>query len=82
VSGSQATVLRVDTATGWTEVCGEPLQGTQNTGWITPRYLASCPDGEGPVLNSLDWCPPKGLPEPYPSGRLRLATWNLEILHA
>jgi hypothetical protein len=27
-------------------------------------------------------CPPKGSPAPHPSGRLRLATWNLENLHA
>jgi hypothetical protein len=32
VSGSQATVLAVNAATGWIEVRGEPLQGPQNTG--------------------------------------------------
>ena len=31
VSGSQATVLQVNAATGWIEVRGEPLQGTENT---------------------------------------------------
>jgi endonuclease/exonuclease/phosphatase family metal-dependent hydrolase len=82
VSGSAATVLQVNAATGWIEVQGAPLQGTENTGWITRRYLASRPDGEEPVSSSLDWCPPKGSPTPHPSGRLRLATWNLENLHA
>jgi hypothetical protein len=81
-SGSEATVLQVHSATGWIEVQGEPLQGTENTGWITPRYLASRPDGEEPVSSSLDWCLPKGSPDTHPSGRLRLATWNLENLHA
>jgi hypothetical protein len=32
VSGSAATVLRVDAATGWIEVRGEPLKGSENTG--------------------------------------------------
>jgi hypothetical protein len=82
VSGSQAKVLQVNAATGWIEVRGEPLQGTQNTGWITPRYLAGQPDGGEPTPDPLAWCPPKGSPDPHPSGRLRLATWNLENLHA
>jgi hypothetical protein len=43
VSGSQATVLQVNAATGWIEVRGEPVQGTINTGWITPSYLTSAP---------------------------------------
>ena len=30
----------------------------------------------------LAWCPEKGSPDPDPSGRLRLATWNLGNLHA
>jgi endonuclease/exonuclease/phosphatase family metal-dependent hydrolase len=34
------------------------------------------------VSSSLDWYPPKGSPAPHPSGRLRLATWNVENLHA
>jgi hypothetical protein len=32
VSGSEATVLRVHAATGWIEVGGEALQGSENTG--------------------------------------------------
>jgi hypothetical protein len=82
VSGSEATVLQVHAATGWIEVRGEPLQGSENTGWITPRYLAGQPNGGVPVPDTLAWCPPKGSPAPHPSGRLRLATWNLENLHA
>ena len=82
VSGSEATVLQVNPATGWIEVRGEPLQGGENTGWITPRYLAGQPNGEEPGADTLAWCPPKGSPAPHPSGRLRLATWNLENLHA
>jgi len=82
VSGSEATVLQVNAATGWIEVRGEPLQGTENTGWITPRYLAGRPDGGELPPDPLAWCPPKGSPVPHPSGRLRLVTWNLENLHA
>jgi endonuclease/exonuclease/phosphatase family metal-dependent hydrolase len=63
-------------------VRGEPVQGTLNTGWITPRYLARQPGGGDPASDPLAWCPPKGSPAPHPSGRLRLATWNLETLHA
>jgi endonuclease/exonuclease/phosphatase family metal-dependent hydrolase len=82
VSGSEATVLQVNAATDWIEVRGEPLQGTENTGWITPRYLAGQPTGGARPSDSLAWCPPKGAPTPHPSGRLRLATWNLANLHA
>jgi len=82
VSGSQATVLAINAATGWLEVQGEPLEGTQNTGWITPTYLANAPGTGEPTTDPLAWCPPKGSPAPHPSGRLRLATWNLENLHA
>jgi hypothetical protein len=74
VSGSAATVLCVDSTTGWIEVRGEPLQGTEDAGWITPRYLASRPGDGEPVASSLAWCPPKGSPAAHPSGRLRLAT--------
>ncbi len=66
VSGSEAMVLQVNPATGWIELRGEPLQGTENTGWITRRYLTSRPNGEEPVSISLDWRPPKGAPEPIP----------------
>ena len=79
---AQATVLQVNAATGWIEVRGEPLQAGENTGWITPRFLAGQPNGGDPVPDTLAWCPPKGSPVLHPSGRLRLATWNLENLHA
>jgi hypothetical protein len=74
VSGSQATVLAVNAATGWLEVQGEPVHGTANTGWITPTYLASAPGTGDPTSDPLAWCPPQGSPAPHPSGRLRLAT--------
>jgi hypothetical protein len=82
VSGSEATVLQVNAATGWIEVRGEPLQGRENTGWTAPRYLASQAGNGGPIPDPMAWCPPKGTPTPHPSGRLRLTTWNLEKLHA
>jgi hypothetical protein len=82
VSGSQATVLAIHAATGWIEVQGEPVQGTINTGWITPSYLTSAPGAGEPTTDTLAWCPPQGSSASHPSGRLRLATWNLENLHA
>src|SRR5919106_4694584 len=39
VSGSEATVLQVNSATGWMEMQGEPLQGTENTGFAFKRGL-------------------------------------------
>ena len=53
VSGSQATVLAINAATGWIEVRGEPLEGTANTGWITPTYLASAPGTGDPTSDPL-----------------------------
>jgi endonuclease/exonuclease/phosphatase family metal-dependent hydrolase len=82
VSGSEATVLRVHRATGWIEVRGEPVQGTENTGWVALSYFINQPGGEGLTADTVAWCPPKGSPMPHPSGRLRIATWNLENLHA
>jgi hypothetical protein len=82
VSGSQATVLRLDTPTGWVEVRGESLQGTQATGWITRAYIAEQLTEGGSTPGLVPWCPLPGVPEPHPSGRLRLATWNLGNLHA
>jgi hypothetical protein len=69
-------------ARGWIEVRGEPVQGTANAEWITPSYLAGVPGTGEPTSAPLAWCPPKGSAAPHPSGRLRLATWNLENLHA
>jgi hypothetical protein len=58
VSGSQAKVLAIHAATGWLEVRGEPVEGILNTGWITPRYLASVPSMGEPTADTLAWCPP------------------------
>jgi endonuclease/exonuclease/phosphatase family metal-dependent hydrolase len=82
ISGSEATVLRINATTGWVEGQGEPLQGTANIGWVTPNYHACTPGTREPTADPLAWCPPQGSPAPHPSGRLRLATWNLENLHA
>jgi hypothetical protein len=62
VSGSTATVLRTDAATGWIEVQGQPLQGAATTGWVTPTYLASRP-GPGEPASS-----PLALPGQYVHG--------------
>jgi endonuclease/exonuclease/phosphatase family metal-dependent hydrolase len=82
ISGSQAMVLNVDGESGWIEIRGEPATGEAHTGWITPRYIASsAPEvEEGP--GTLGWCPEEGSPTARVAGRLRIATWNLENLHA
>jgi endonuclease/exonuclease/phosphatase family metal-dependent hydrolase len=85
---STAQILGIDPATGWLQIQGEKVGGEQEAGWITPRYIAervapSGPtDGDGQPPLPLAWCPPKGSPDPDPSGRLRIATWNLGNLHA
>ena len=59
-SGTQATVLSLDAASGWIEVRGEAVPGGQQTGWITPQYIASREGGNPSGGGALSWCPPKG----------------------
>ena len=88
VGGSTAQILRIDAPTGWLEIQGEKLGGGQGTGWIIKRYIearltSGHPDDDDDQLPpALAWCPPKGSSAPHPSGRLRIATWNLGNLHA
>ena len=86
VGGSTAQILQFDATTGWIEVQGEKLGGGQDTGWITKRYIeeriATEEPNEDHLPLDLAWCPPKGSPNPHPSRRLRIATWNLGNLHA
>ena len=86
VSGTLATLLGMDAGTGWVEIRGEALNIEQpQIGSITPRYIASTePNGTepDPVPGTVSWCPPKGSPDSHPSGRLRIATWNLGNLHS
>jgi len=83
--GSEALILAVDTPSGWFQIRGERVGGAEAVGWITPRYVAE-PVSEAPLPEvlppELSWCPAKGSPGPHPAGRLRVATWNLENLHA
>ena len=87
-SGSTAQILALDQPTGWLHIQGEKVGGEPAQGWITRRYIAERIDQDGPTDGDgqppppLAWCPPKGSPDPHPSGRLRIATWNLENLHA
>ena len=84
--GSLATVLSIDGGTGWVELRGQALNiALPQVGWITPRYIASAaPNGPAPdpVPGTVGWCPPKGSADPHASGRLRIATWNIENLHS
>jgi endonuclease/exonuclease/phosphatase family metal-dependent hydrolase len=82
-SGSQATVLDLDSATTWVRIRGETVDGGSASGWITRKYIASTEASAGDLLqDELAWCPPKGSPGPHPAGRLRIATWNLGNLHS
>ncbi|HSL83243.1 MAG TPA: endonuclease/exonuclease/phosphatase family protein [Thermoanaerobaculia bacterium] len=88
--GTEASVLAIDPATTWLEIQGTDTGGSSRTGWITLSYVASIAPSNGGgaggpgmiVSDPLAWCPPKGSLGPHPSGRLRLATWNLGNLHA
>ena len=90
---SQAEVLEIG---NWVKVKGTSNNGTSGTAWIVAKYIDSIvspgaidnPPSNGGGSNnnadssSHDWCPAKGSSSPHPSGRLRIATWNIENLHA
>ncbi len=79
---SSATVLDLDAATSWVRIQAEVAGGGGDSGWITRKYIASTVPSTGDLLeDELAWCPFKGSPVPHPSGRLRIATWNLGNLH-
>ena len=82
-SGSQATVLDIDSSTSWVRIQGTSTTGEAATGWITRKYIAGIVEVAAPdsVDGSLDWCPPRRSPNPHVSQRLRIATWNLGNLH-
>ena len=81
--GSQATILDLDNATSWVRIQGTDTQGASATGWISQKYIAEvqAPSDADVVNDPLAWCPRKGSPDPHPSGRLRIASWNLGNLH-
>lgn len=84
-SRSHALVLATDPPSGWVRIRGEVVGGAEAAGWISPRYIAGLAADESPPVvtpSDLAWCPEKGLPDPHPGGRLRIATWNLANLHA
>jgi len=78
-SGSSVTVRQIDAATGWVKV----ESSLQQRGWITHRYLEETVDPAlcGTEIDLPDWCPPPRSADPHPSGRLRIATWNIANLH-
>lgn len=85
--GSFARILSVDEDSGWVQLRGERADGEEAVGWVVPRYIQTIPTADEPptagdLTRELQWCPAKGSPNPPADGRLRLATWNLENLHA
>ncbi len=81
-SGSKGTVRAVDPESGWIELKGKPVSGSQNTGWIVRSYIKELTGEFDPSVLELDWCLPKSSPTPRHDGRIRIATWNLGNLHA
>jgi endonuclease/exonuclease/phosphatase family metal-dependent hydrolase len=83
-SGSSGIVLSIDPSTGWIQLRGEVVGGTEGVGWITSTYIAGPATGAVSTVEppELGWCLPKGSPDTRPGGRLRIATWNLGNLHA
>ena len=84
VSGSTAEVLAIDAGTGWLLVHGQTTGGGQDAGWITKTFVAAVETsgGGGTTTSELSWCPAKGSPNPPHAGRVRIASWNMEALHA
>lgn len=85
IGGTVAEILSIDPVTRWLEIRGERLEAGMDTGWITSRYIDGLAEREPPdevLPPELSWCLPKGSPNPHPSGRLRVATWNLGNLHS
>lgn len=79
-SGSTAVVSEIG---NWVKITGESVTGESGTAWIVRKYISS----KGTTVKrlpptTLDWCPDKGSPAPHPSGRLRIATWNIATLHS
>ena len=79
-SGSTASVEEIG---NWVKVSGQTATGDTGSGWIVRKYIVSESDGMPEItFPELAWCPAKGSPNPHPSGRIRIATWNIATLHA
>ncbi|MBB6521460.1 endonuclease/exonuclease/phosphatase family protein [Pseudoteredinibacter isoporae] len=77
--------VKIEAIGHWLKVSGEATDGRGSIGWIAKRYVANSHGQNLPevtLASELDWCPPKGSSEKHPSGRLRIASWNIENLHA
>lgn len=75
-SGSTASVVEIG---NWVKVSG---QSTTGSGWIVKKYIVSQAAGPPEItFPELAWCLAKGSPDKHPSGRIRLATWNIATLH-
>ena len=88
MSGSLAEVLGLNAQTGWILIRGDQVGGSESMGWITQTYIANIEsgddDGDGGESPEpqISWCPPKGSPDLIHANRVRLASWNMENLHA
>jgi len=72
-------VMSIDQQTTWVLV----RSSDNRSGWITQKYIASIATPAGDDNGGeLSWCPPKRSSQPHPSGRLRIATWNMANLHS
>ena len=80
-SGSTAEVLAIDGQNSWLQVKGSQEGDGEATGWITKTYIAGVEPGGGGGTAELSWCPAR-LSDSLHSGRIRIASWNVEALNA
>lgn len=78
-SGSTVTVEEIG---NWVKVSGQSTTDVTASGWIVKKYIDSEAGQPDITFPELAWCPAKGSPDKHPSGRIRIATWNIETLHA
>lgn len=87
LSESVGQILQIDADTTWVLFQGTSNGDDVKQGWITQHYIAKQMSGDRnpdstSLSSDLSWCPDKPSDSPQNPNRLRIATWNIENLHA
>lgn len=87
LSGSTGLILDIHAPTNWVLFQGTSNGDDVKQGWITQRYIVKKYSSNlnlntSSPSNDLSWCPDKHSENPVQPNRLRIATWNIENLHA